>query len=115
VAAGADLATNTRLCTVAVWHNPRFFSSSTEGWNSAGGITILWDRLYAAGADLVLNGQQHHYGRLAPMAPDGSRDDTRGIHEFNVGAGGESLELPTALHPNTEVVAAVYGVLKLAL
>jgi hypothetical protein len=76
----------------------------------------LWERLYAAGVDLVLNAQQHHYERMAPLAPDGSRDDARGIRQFNVGTGGESVALPTvAIHPQSEVRAAEFGVLKLNL
>ncbi len=111
----ADLAANTTRCTIALWHHPRFFSSNTDGWTSSSGMKILWDRLYAAGADVVLNGQQHHYERLAPMRPDGIVDAERGIRSFNVGTGGESLELPIAIHANSEAVVAAYGVLKLTL
>src|SRR5438093_11011397 len=54
---------------------------------------------------------------MAPMRPDGTRDDVNGIREFNVGTGGgDGLALPTvAIHPNSQVRAAVYGVLKLSL
>jgi hypothetical protein len=112
----ADLAANTRRCTIALWHQPRFFSSNTAGFTSSSSRKILWDRLHAAGVDVVVNGNQYHYERLAPMRPDGTPDDSTGIREFNVGTGGESLALPTvAIHPQSEVRAAVHGVLSLTL
>ncbi|HEV8358136.1 MAG TPA: PKD domain-containing protein [Gemmatimonadales bacterium] len=113
----ADLAANTRACTMALWHVPLFLSSNTAGYTVNDGHRNLWTDLYAAQVDLVLNGQQHHYERFAPMRPDGTRDDAGGIREFNVGTGGgDGLALPTvAIHPNSQVRAAVYGVLKLSL
>jgi hypothetical protein len=111
-----DLASTTRVCTMALFHAPRFLSSNTAGFIERGGHRPLWERLYAAGVDVVLNAQQHHYERMAPLAPDGSRDDARGIRQFNVGTGGESVALPTvAIHPQSEVRAAEFGVLKLNL
>src|SRR5207249_1311143 len=45
------------------------------------------------------------------------RDDAAGIRQFNVGTGGgDGLALPTvAIHPNSQVRAAVYGLLKISL
>jgi PKD repeat protein len=112
----ADLAATTKRCILAAWHQPYFLSSNSTGFTVRSSRKILWDILYAAGADVVLNGHQHHYERMAPMRPDGTRDDSTGIRQFNVGTGGESLALPTvAIHPNSEVRAAVYGVLRLSL
>jgi hypothetical protein len=111
-----ELAANPRQCILAMWHQSRFLSSNSEGFIDRPTRKILWDRLYAAGADVVLNGSQHHYERMAPMAPDGTRDDTTGIRQFIAGTGGDALVLPTvAIHPNSEVRAAVFGVLKLTL
>ena len=110
-----DLAANTKLCTLATFHQPRFFSSDTPGWTSDESVLNLWNRLYAAGADLVLNGQQHQYERLAPMTPDGVVDAQRGLRSIDVGTGGESTALPVAMHPNSELVSAAFGVLKLSL
>jgi hypothetical protein len=111
-----DLAANARPCTMALFHAPRFLSSNTDGFTERAGHRAVWERLYAAGVDLVLNAQQHHYERMAPLAPDGSRDDAWGIRQFNVGTGGESVALPTvAIHPQSEVRAAEFGVLKLSL
>lgn len=114
----ADLAANTKKCTLAMWHAPRFLSSNFEGFIERPTRKILWDRLYAAGADVVLNAQEHHYERMAPMQPDGTRDDATGIRQFLAGTGGESppAALPTvAVHPNSEVRASVTGVLQLTL
>ncbi|HET8712180.1 MAG TPA: PKD domain-containing protein [Gemmatimonadales bacterium] len=112
-----DLAANSRKCTIAMWHVPMWQSS-----NSAGGISnserkTLWDALYAAGVEIVLNAQPHHYERLKPMTPSGAVDDAKGIREFIVGTGGgEGTSLPTvAVHPNSEVRGSAFGVLKLTL
>ena len=111
----ADLAAHSKACTLAIWHSPRFFSSNTLGWTSNAYITPLWERLYAAGVDVVLNGQQHQYERFPPMTPTGTPDEARGIREFNVGTGGESVEMPVALAQHSEVRSDAFGVLKLTL
>ena len=111
-----DLAANSGKCILAAWHVPLFLSSNDTGYTENPSRRTLWNRLYAAGADVVLNGHQHHYERMAPMRPDGTRDDSTGIRQFNVGTGGDGLILPTlTIHPNSEVRAAAYGVLELTL
>jgi len=110
-----DLAANSKKCTLATFHQPRFFSSDTPGWTSDDGVKNFWTRLYAAGVDLVLNGQQHQYERLKPMTPDGAVDNVQGIRSIDVGTGGESTALPVAIHPNSEVISDAFGVLKLTL
>jgi len=111
----ADLAANTKRCTLGVLHNTRFFSSGTAGWFSSSAAKALWNDLYAAGADMVLSGRLYQYERMAPQDPNGVRDDVRGIRQFNVGIGGYAATLPTYIAPNSEVVSAAYGVLKLTL
>jgi PKD repeat protein len=111
----ADLAANTRRCTLALWHQERFFSSSTAGWTSNSAVKALWDDLYAAGVELVVNGQRHQYERFAPQTPAGVRDDVNGIRQFIVGTGGESVGASSVIAPNSEALAAVRGVLKLTL
>ena len=111
----ADLAANSKACTLALWHNPRFFSSNTANWTRNEYIAGLWDQLYTAGVDVILNGQQHQYERFPPLTPTGSVDNARGIREFNVGTGGESAEMPIAIAQNSEVLSAAFGVLKLTL
>ncbi|HXG95545.1 MAG TPA: PKD domain-containing protein, partial [Gemmatimonadales bacterium] len=112
----ADLAANTARCTIAMWHVPLFLSSDDSGYIENPTRRVLWNALYAAGVDIVLNAQQHHYERFAPQTPAGALDAERGIREFNVGTGGESTALPTtAIHPNSQVRSAAFGVLKLTL
>lgn len=107
-----DLAANPRPCTLAYWHQPMF--SSIEGLDS---VRPLWDALYEAGADLILNGHKHGYERFAPQRPDGTRDAARGIRQIVAATGGSPDFLPFgAPEPNSEVRATrVHGVLKLTL
>ena len=110
-----DLAANTKRCTIAMWHVPLYQSSNTAGGLSNSEHKSVWQALYAAGVDIVLNAQPHHYERMKPMNPDGAVDDN-GIREFIVGTGGESTALPTvAIHPNSDVRGDAFGVLKLTL
>jgi hypothetical protein len=83
----ADLAAHPAACTLAYWHQPRF-SSGGHGGDRA--FTAFWADLYAAGADLVLNGHDHDYERFAPQDPAGRADPARGIRELVVGSGGRS-------------------------
>lgn len=48
----------------------------------------MWDLLYAARADVVLNADAHNYQRWEPMDPSGAVERNRGIREFIVGTGG---------------------------
>jgi len=82
-----DLAQSTAHCTLAFWHHPRF--SSGEHGNNAF-TQPLWQDLYDAGADLILDGHDHTYERFAPQTPDGRLDPDRGIVEMVVGTGGRS-------------------------
>jgi hypothetical protein len=111
----ADLATSSKTCTLAMWHAPRFFSSNVPGYTRNKYVTAVWDRLYAAGVDVVLNGHQHQYERFPPMTPQGVRDEVRGIRQFNAGTGGESTEMPVALAEGREVLTDAFGLLKLTL
>jgi hypothetical protein len=111
----ADLAASSKACTLAMWHAPRFFSSNTPNYTSNAYVTAVWDRLYAAGVEVVLNGHQHQYERFPPLTPTGARDDSRGIRQFNAGTGGESAEMPIALAQHREVLSIDFGVLKLTL
>jgi hypothetical protein len=111
----ADLAANRKECTLAMWHSPRFFSSDTLGWTSNRYVTPVWDRLYAAGVDVVVNGQQHQYERFPPLTPKGVRDDAKGIRQFNAGTGGESSEMPVAIAEHSEALTDAYGVLEMTL
>lgn len=107
----ADLAANLKPCTIAIWHRPYVAS---DDWLS-NSRKIFWDRLYAAGAEIVLNGHLHTYEREAPQTPALVRDDARGIRQFIVGTGGVSTYTFDVLRPNAVVNSASRGVLKLTL
>ncbi len=87
-----DLAANHSACTLAYWHQPTF--SPTNGIAVPEGPTAqqFWQLLYEYGADLVLNGHDHLYGRYRPLDPSGKYDPKKGIREFVVGTGGETLD-----------------------
>ena len=109
----ADLAASDARCTLAIWHAPRF-SSGDHGNDK--GVAPFWDALYAAGADLVVNGHDHDYERFAPQDPGGRQDRVHGIREFVVGTGGAGLRPFSDAKPNSELRAAgTHGVLKLVL
>jgi hypothetical protein len=107
-----DLAAHPGRCTLAYWHHPRF-SSGEHGDDLA--IAPLWDALYAAGADVVLNGHDHDYERFAKLAPS-ERFSGRGIREFVVGTGGASHYAFGPPVPGSQVrVANRSGVLRMRL
>ncbi|MFN8473407.1 MAG: malectin domain-containing carbohydrate-binding protein [Anaerolineae bacterium] len=109
----ADLAAHRSQCTLAFWHHPLFTSSPYgNDWTSHD----LWQALYDAGADVVLNGHAHIYERLGPVRPDGTADPVKGIREFIVGSGGEShYEFGTILAASEARTADTFGILKLTL
>jgi hypothetical protein len=109
----ADLAAHPAKCTLAYWHHPRF-GSGNHGNNDA--LQSIWQALYDAGAELVLNGHQHNYERFSPQTPTGGADGARGIREFVVGTGGADLTAFVDAKPNSELrKTGVYGVIKLTL
>ena len=110
----ADLAANKKKCTLAFWHHPRFNSGASHGNNTD--MQAFWDELYAADADLVLNGHEHVYERFDPQSPLAAADATRGIREFVVGTGGAGFYSFMTPKPNSAVRNAdTFGVLKLTL
>lgn len=86
-----DLAQHPSRCTLAYFHHPRFNSGSVGDEARVG---PMWDALYGAGVELVLNGHEHAYERFAPQAPSGALDETKGIVELIVGTGGRTPPSP---------------------
>ena len=109
-----DLAANTKSCTLAYWHHPRFSSGFEHGNDTS--VQPLWQALYDYNADVILSGHDHDYERFAPQTPTGVDDPSRGIREFIVGTGGRSHYLMGTRQANSEIFdATTYGVLKLTL
>jgi acid phosphatase type 7 len=110
----ADLASHPAACTLAYWHHPLFSSGSLHGSNPE--MKPIWQALYEYGADVVLNGHEHHYERFEPQNPDGIFDPERGIRQFVVGTGGMGHHPFGPPIANSAVRnAETYGVLKLTL
>ncbi len=108
----ADLAAHPDVCTLAFWHHPRF-SSGPHGNDAT--TQPFWDALWAAGADVVLNGHDHIYERFAPQRPAGVADPA-GPRQLTVGTGGKNLTGVVAVQPNSVARhAASFGVLELTL
>ncbi|GAA1293649.1 hypothetical protein Psi02_42830 [Planotetraspora silvatica] len=110
----SDLAANTRPCTLAIWHHPRFTSGSNHAPTTSVGPLV--QALYDNNAEVVVTGHNHQYERFAPMNPSGQLDNTRGIRHFVVGTGGAGMYNFGTIQPNSEVRNNnTFGVLKFTL
>ena len=110
----ADLAAHPVACTLAYWHKPLFSSGGAHGNDLT--IKPLFQALYDANADVVVNGHDHDYERFAPQDPEGAADSKRGIREFVAGTGGKNHRPFREPKPNSELRdATAFGVLKLTL
>jgi acid phosphatase type 7 len=76
-------------CTLAFWHHPRFAFSTGSGETPE--VKPIWDLLYRAGVDVVLNANSHNYERWDPLGRSG-HPDPNGIREFVNGLGGVRKE-----------------------
>jgi chitodextrinase len=108
----SDLAASRATCVLAYWHKPRFTAGNYSDMSE---FQPFWDALYAANADVVVNGHDHNYQRYAPMTPTGVRDGARGIREFVAGTGGRSHYGLRADSRREAGNDTSYGVLKLTL
>jgi len=109
----ADLARNSRRCSLAYWHHPRF-SSGPHGNDKT--VQTFWLILHAAGAEVVVNGHDHLYERFLPQTPAAVRDEARGVQQFTVGTGGRSLYRVRTIKPHSAVRhSSAFGVLRLTL
>lgn len=109
----ADLATHPTQCVLAYWHHPAFTSGNSVP--DSPGVLPLWEALYAAHADVVLNGHDHLYERYAPQSPS-QVATSAGIREFVVGTGGQTLFGLGSAQPNLQAADDKhFGVLFLTL
>jgi acid phosphatase type 7 len=110
-----DLANNDEeACTLAYFHHPLFTSGEYRPGEER--MESLWEVLYDAGVDVVLNGHDHNYQRFAPQDPQGRADPEDGIREFVVGTGGRSNYQISHPIANTEVYNDdTFGMLELTL
>jgi len=110
-----DLAQHPGGCKLAYFHKPLFSSGGKHGNDPE--VRPLWEVLYGAGADVIINGHDHDYERFAPQDPSGHLDQKRGLREFVVGSGGKNSHRKMGNpEPNSEVRNDdTFGVLKLTL
>ena len=72
--------------------------------------------LYAAHADVILNGHDHIYERFAPQTPSGQLDNVAGIRQFIAGTGGNNHTSIANVAANSLVRdTTAFGVLELTL
>jgi acid phosphatase type 7 len=104
-----ELKAHHTRCTLAFWHRP-LFSSGVEGNHPK--MRDIFQALYEASADVVINGHDDVYERFAPQDPEGRADAVRGIRVFIVGTGGATSMGFSQIRANSEVrQKEVFGVL----
>ena len=85
-----QLAADDTVCTVALWHHPRW-STGIIGPDDR--TSALFTALDEYDVEMVLSGHEAHYERFAPVSADG-RPDPRGVAQFVVGTGGQAVYEP---------------------
>lgn len=109
-----DLAQNTKRCTLAYMHHPRFSGGADHGTEAL--MKPIWDLLFEYGVDVVVGGHNHVYERYELQDPYGITDFNNGIRQFVVGTGGGAPDnLRTAPANTVTRQDGNYGVLKLTL
>ena len=108
-----DLATNDTTCSLAIWHNP-VFNSGPAG--NAHWLYYFWEVLYEHGVDVVVNGHDHHYERIAKVNPLGQPDEEFGIRSFIVGTGGAGFYGIEQILPISDVrITRQFGIIQFKL
>ena len=110
-----DLANSPTNNIIAMWHRPRYSSSSDDAAHAY--VQPLWQALYKYGTDIYLGGHWHNYERLAPMDASGQPDDDFGIRTFVIGTAGVPV---SGAFPNQRSTSQVpnstaHGVMKFTL
>ena len=109
-----DLAKHPARCTLAYMHHP-LYASGTLGLEPH--VKPLWQILYNNGADVILNGHDHRYERLARIDPNDNRDLTYGMRPLIAGTGGDPGGGTTDTNePNSEIkIFGTAGILRMDL
>jgi|SRR5882672_926154 len=111
-----DLAAHRNSCIIAFGHHALYSSGVFKNHALHPELRPLWQALYDAHADLVLNGHEHSYERFAPQDPNSNADPKNGIREIVAGTGGRSHDpLGFPITNSEKRNAESFGVLKLTL
>src|SRR5207302_8760013 len=70
----SDLAATTKQCVLAMWHSPRFYSTTSRPFFPTGSVKPSWDDLYAAGAGLIITANSQTSSRFGPQTPTVAAD-----------------------------------------
>ena len=99
-------------CIAALWHKPLYSSGVHQG--SGEQMRRFWHLLDQHGADLVLNGHEHHYEAFDPLDASGA-PVAAGLRSFVVGTGGAPLRDFPNVTIKSRARISRHGVLRLEL
>ena len=103
-------------CTLAYWHHPLFSFSAATGPSPE--VQPLWDLLYTARADIVLNADAHNYQRWEPMDRAGAGRSEPGDPRVRRRDGRRQEGRPHVRHPPDALANAqdtAFGVLMITM
>ena len=109
-----DLANHPARCTLSYMHHP-LYASGTGGLEPR--VKPLWQILYNKGAEVMLNGHDHRYERLARIDPNDNPDPNHGIRPLIAGTGGDPGSGTTDTNePNSQLkIFGNAGILRMGL
>jgi acid phosphatase type 7 len=109
-----DLASHPTQCTLSYMHHP-LYATGTGGLEPR--VKPLWQILYDNGAEVILNGHDHRYERLARIDPNDNPDPNHGIRPLIAGTGGDpGGGTSDTNEPNSEVkIFGKAGILRMDL
>jgi hypothetical protein len=107
------LRDNPSKCVLAYWHKPLYTSGPVVPTPE---VRPLFNELWKARAEVVLNGHNHSYERFDPQDADGNYR-AQGVRQFVIGTGGAQLEPPTGPRAKNSKLLYVqgWGVLQMTL
>lgn len=108
-----QLSDNPSKCVLAYWHKPLYTSGPVVPTPE---VRPLFNELWKARAEVVLNGHNHSYERFDPQDADGNYR-AQGVRQFVIGTGGAQLEPPTGPRAKNSRLLHVagWGVLQMTL
>jgi hypothetical protein len=108
-----QLKANPTKCVLAYWHKPLYTSGPVVPTPE---VRPLFNELWKARAEVVLNGHNHSYERFNPQDAD-SNYRAQGVRQFVIGTGGAQLEVATGPRAKNSKLLYVegWGVLQMTL